>query len=700
MTIALMADQLDILLAKIKDAALRRDLGAQMDRLRAKRRFGLVFEDHIPERVRLLHHPVRPGVTVVLRADTDDDSAFLVEKVHHGKALVQSPEGVEWISVEDLIVVAAFGHPIYPGLRPVESVVKDGERPSHIVINGENHHVLEALRFTHARRIDCIYIDPPYNSGGTRDWKYDNHYVDENDLYRHSKWLAFMHRRLLLAKELLNPEESVLIIAIDENEVHRVALLLEQTFKGQRIEMVTTVVNPRGKYREGGFSRTEEHLFFVMQGAARVAGEPDEAYGEGSLVPWRTLRRSDVSSKRGTKKGGPNQFYPIYIDNETRKIVGLGDPLLKGVDRHSVVSRKGITAVFPIRDDGTEMNWGLTPDSLRPLIDQGFVRVGKFEPGKPQPYAILYLTSGRIADIASGRARIIGHDDSGAAIVRYIEAKLRMPPSTWTRPSHNAEIGGTNLLKALLGEKSFDYPKSLYAVEDALRYFVGHKPKAIVLDFFGGSGTTAHAVMRLNRQDGGTRQSLVVTNNEVSGNEADLMKAKGIRPGDAEWEERGVFESVTRPRIRAAVTGLRPDGVPIRDHYRFVDEFPMSEGFIEDVQFFELVYLDSLEVELDLSFELIAPLLWLRAGGRGDIITRRSDSRRRPLPFDSTDLYGVLFDTDKWRRFVDDLSTSVKTVFVVTDSSTTFAGISSELPPGIEAVRLYENYLRTFAINQ
>ncbi len=223
---------------------------------------------------------------------------------------MRSADGeTETLATEDLVVIADFGEPIYPGLRRLGSLQAGGDKPAHVVIKGENHHVLEALQFTHAGKVDCIYIDPPYNTGA-RDWKYGNDYVDADDRYRHSKWLAFMERRLTLAKNLLNPERSVLIVTVDENELHRLGLLLGQVFRGHRTQMVTSVINPRGKYRNGEFSRCEEQLFFVMIGAARVRGESDEELGEGAAVSWRTFRRSDITSARGTPKGGPRQFYP------------------------------------------------------------------------------------------------------------------------------------------------------------------------------------------------------------------------------------------------------------------------------------------------------------------------------------------------------------------------------------------------------
>jgi adenine-specific DNA-methyltransferase len=157
----------------------------------------------------------------------------------------------------------------------------------------------------------------------------------------------------------------------------------------------------------------------------------------------------------------------------------------------------GCTQVFPIREDGTEMNWGLTAPSLEDLMKEGFVRVGRYTDDKPQKYEISYLTSGRINDIKSGKAQVVGRNPDGSVITRYVSSKMKMPTSTWIRPSHNAEIYGTDLLKSLVGERPFPFPKSLYAVEDCLRLYLAAKLDAVVLDFFSGSGTTAlHADVR------------------------------------------------------------------------------------------------------------------------------------------------------------------------------------------------------------
>lgn len=690
--------------AKAKDAALGQELEREFKVLSSRRSFGLNFERHRPESVELPGRPVRKGDKVrilppressakgdqrlwrVLRLETRGGERTALLTPHD--ELGADPKKV---SVEDVVVVAEFRDYIYPGLVSTGKVANGGDRPAHTVINGENFHVLEALTFTHRGKIDAIYIDPPYNSGA-KDWKYNNDYVEREDLYRHSKWLAMMERRLQVARQLLNPSNSVLIVAIDDKEYARLALLLEQIFPDASQEMITTVINPRGKYRLGEFARCEEYLYFLAFGNAKVLGEPDEDFGTGSAVAWRTLRRSDLSSARGTKKGGTGQFFPIYVDQQGR-IQEIGKALPHNIDRRSAETIKGCTAVFPVRDDGTEMNWGLTAPTLSALLKNGYVRVGKHTPGKPQQYEISYLTSGRIKDIESGKAVVVGKNDDGSVRAEYVQSKIKMPVSTWNRPSHNAEIYGTDLLKSLIGERAFPFPKSLHAVEDCLRLYLADKPNAIVLDFFAGSGTTAHAVMRLNRMDDGRRQCISVTNNEVGADEQTSLRKDGFRPGDPDWEKWGICDYVTKPRIAAAITGKTPEGRDIEGAYKFNDEFPIAEGFEENAEFFTLTYETPVAVSHNRAFERIAPLLWMRAGSEGRRIQR--------LPVQGWDLaetYGLLVDLDEAAPFCRAVraKSGVRIAYIVTDDERRFQSVARRLPERVEPVRLYESYLNNF----
>ena len=279
-------------------------------------------------------------------------------------------------------MVAEFRDPIYPGLVSTGKIERGGDRPFHTVINAENFHALQVLLYTHEGKIDAIYIDPPYNTGA-RDWKYNNGYVDSDDAYRHSKWLAMMERRLKLAARLLNPEGSVLIVTIDEKEYLRLGLLLEQLFPTARIQMVSTNVNPAAASRAGAFGRSDEYIFFVMLGVAPVRLMLDRNWvstkgrthtGEPR---WDLLRRSGSGASR---RDAPGCFYPIYVDTEKPSIVFVGEPLPQGTSVAPMVS--GATAILPIRKDGSEGRWMMTPSELRSRIPQGRVKINVRKKGE------------------------------------------------------------------------------------------------------------------------------------------------------------------------------------------------------------------------------------------------------------------------------------------------------------------------------
>ena len=274
--------------------------------------------------------------------------------------------------------------------------------------------------------------------------------------------------------------------------------------------------------------------------------------------------------------------------------------------------------------------------------------------------------------------------------------------SVWNRPAHNAGYYGSGMLSALIPGRKFPFPKSLYAVEDTLRFAVGDKPHALVLDFFAGSGTTAHAVARLNHADGGRRRSISVTNNEVSQEEAAQLRKRGLNPGDPAWEALGIFEHVATPRIRAAFTGLTPDGDPVKGDYKFNDEFPMSYGLDENVEFFDLTYEDVALVSLGRRFEAIAPLLWLKAGSIGARIDS-IEPRGWALPNNAS--YGILFDTSTWPSLVravasrEGTAISLTHLFIVTDSEAEFRHVIGRLNTNLNVTQLYADYLRSFEIN-
>lgn len=713
---------------------LNPELARQIEKFVKDHSYGLVFERNLPEAVRLYTKKPAVGDTVNIRPargceETDENKvSWCVKKIQKGVATIERDGESKTVPVEDLVTLVSYKDTIYPGLKEIDRIERGNpDDPYHMVINAENYHAIEVMVYALAGKVDCIYLDPPYNSGA-KDWKYNNDYVKPDDKYCHSKWLAFMERRLKLAAKLLNPEDSVLIVTIDEKEYLRLGMLLEQMFPEAKIQMISSQINYTATARRNQFDRTNEFIFILMFGNSQIFTQDDSKnFKKDDEVNWRSLRRQNSSNIRDAQH--PNQFYPIYINTESNSIVKVGDSIPMSVSRDDVESVRGCETVFPVRDDGTEMMWGLKRDTFLDRLSKGYVRVGKHTPDKPQKYGLTFLEKGMLEGIEDGSVKIVGKREDGSVIAIYADQRKIMPKTQWTFKSHDAREYGTYLLDDIIGEKRFPYPKSLYAVHDCLRYFIGEKKNALVVDFFSGSGTTLHAVNLLNAGDNGHRRCICVTNNEVSADEQEAFVKRKNRPGDSEWEKYGIAQYVTWPRTKCSIEGKDVYGNPLDGNYGCeVDDFSeceeelvnaetgkkirgsvykkiktpvypelanlkMSDGFKANAIFCELTYESAWNIRLDQAFDAIAPILWMLAGCKGEIIRKIGKS------FLTTNYYGVLFDYGQASKFCQKVKSTptIKTVFVVTDDQRRYSNMCKRLP-GIEVHRLYESFLKTFEI--
>jgi len=511
-----------------------------------------------------------------------------------------------------------------------------------------------------------------------------------------------MQKRLKLAKNLLNLRGSVLIVTIDEKEYLRLGMLLEQVFPRAKVQMVSINVNPAAASRAGSFGRSDEYIFFVMQGCSptRLLLGRDWVSVKGrthtGAPRWDLLRRSGSGASRDDS---PGCFYPIYAETGTPSIIMVGEPLPVGTSKAPQV--KGAIPILPIRKDGSEGRWMMTPGELRIRISQGRVRLSVSNKGKK--VVLYYLADGEFNKIEAGEFSIVRRATDGSMVFAEPDEEdagsvLAIPSTQWRIPSHDSTQYGTRLLADFIPGRKFPFPKSLYAVEDTLRFFVKDKPDALILDFFGGSGTTTHAVARLNKQDGGRRRSILVTNNEVSVDEAESLRGKGLEPGDPEWEALGIFEYVTRPRLKSAFTGTTPEGEPVRSEYRFTDKFPVADGFPENIEFFLLDFLDPDEVARGDAFKAIVPILWMVAGCRGE----REDSKgSTPWFIPKHSPFAVLVQEKQFRAFREKLAErkGIEWVFLITDSEENFGQMRRTLGRRYQCVQLYKSYLENFRIN-
>ena len=562
---------LDDLINKIDNPELKLQMQHVVRKLLKQKKFGLVFEDHLPESTILYGLGVRAGLTVTYKTAPLKER-FFVRSINNGLAECSSLDdttSISGIPVDDLVPFTTFGEPIYPYLQIQDTISTAPESPLwHSLIQADNYHALQLLTYLYPAKVDCIYIDPPYNTGA-RDWKYNNDYVDSNDSYRHSKWLSMMKKRLLLAKELLNPSDSALIVTIDEKEYNHLGCLIEELFPNARTQMVSCNINPGGVSRHGEFGRTDEYIYFIKFGKSSPSPLQlsDDWLGvvkntSRNSLHWDTLLRTGTNHMRYDR---PKLFFPILVSEDFAKFVDCGEALSLGEPKENYCAPSGTKAIFPMHKDGTEGCWGVNQDYIRDLHTKGYLKIGKPRDGV---VSFSYLKAGNQKKVEDGTFEVIGRREDGSIIVNDSNYRASyIPGSQWMISAHDATRQGSGFLRKFIVDKRFDFPKSLYAVHDTLRFFVANKPNALIVDFFAGSGTTLHAVNLLNAEDGGNRRCIMVTNNEVGESvEKDLI-AKGFKPGDEEWEKLGIARYVNWPRTVASITGLDVKGQPIKGEY-------------------------------------------------------------------------------------------------------------------------------------
>lgn len=567
---------IDQYIERIPNHELQEQIKDEVARLTKKKRFGLVYENHLPDNVIMPEVTIRRGTKVTLRDNTPND-VYEVQEIEGDNAvcrhLVSFADKI--FPLGDLVAVAQRGDVIYPYLKPMDSVENAPDSDLwHTLIEADNYHALQTLTYLYPGMVDCIYIDPPYNKPDSHDWKYNCDYVDGTDAYRHSKWLSMMEARLKIAKKLLNPNGSVLLVTIDELEYNHLGCLLEQMFPEAQIQMVTTVISGKGVSRTGQFSRVEEYIYTVTLGKMPVLLLEKTMLLDSERINSKSANAIDFLGFRRRNKGNfrtsrPNQFYPVVVNNNTGQIEYIGDVVTPEINREDVAIKDGCTGIWPLDPFGNEKIWSLVPDSARKLLSKGCLKVDNWNK-ETKTGSVKYLAAGMVDEIEKGIILVDKRDLYGNIVSGHyanVEDDTARPRKVWVDSTHNASTYGTLLLKKIIGEKRFDFPKSLYAVHDTIRFFVANKPNALILDFFAGSGTTLHAVNLLNKEDGGHRRCIMVTNNEIGEPKEKELRPQGIRPGDEEWEKWGIARYVNWPRTKCSILGEDVNGKPIVGDY-------------------------------------------------------------------------------------------------------------------------------------
>lgn len=448
-----------------------------------------------------------------------------------------------WVGKKASVVEA--NRPIRKTLRPCPEESKDWDTTENLYIEGDNLEVLKLLQESYLGKVKMIYIDPPYNTG--KNYIYRNDFSVDSDEYDsdaglidgagsrlaanpigaarfHSNWMSMMYQRLLVARNLLS-SEGVLVVAIDENEFAALSTMLKEIFgeSSYAHSYVSIIHNPRGQ--QGiNFSYVNEYLIFVYpdNGKKYLADFPKDE------IDSRTLRDSGTESDRTDAK---MCFYPFYVKNN--KIIRIGNVPEDSFHPSSanIIMDDGSTEVWPMTDDGDEKKWRYARQSVDSILE-------KLEP-----------------KMGRNNIQIIFNKDEGT---------MR---SVWANAKYDSSEYGTKLLDKLFGGAPFTFPKSLYAVLDCIKAATKEDTNAVIMDFFSGSSTTAHAVMQMNANDGGHRKYIMVQLPENL-DEA-IKRASDTKTKDSIKKAIGFLDSIHKPhticeigkeRIRRAGEKIKAEG--------------------------------------------------------------------------------------------------------------------------------------------
>lgn len=438
----------------------------------------------------------------------DDESIIALNNIEN--ALTEKKYGLVWEEHSENVDEMLEHHiPVFEEVEDKKIEVKP-DKEFNFLLEGDNLHSLKLLEKTHKGKIDVIYIDPPYNTGA-KNWKYNNNYVDKNDTFKHSKFISFLHKRLIIARRLL-ADTGIIVVTIDDYELENLLMLMNEIF-GEDKHLGTVVIknNPQGRSSTSGFQVSHEYaLFYGMKNSVIGRLERTEEqlgrYKEKDEIgpfEWRNFRAQ-------YSQESPSMVYPIFIkkDGSDFRIPQLKwNPDRDAYDCLEEPSSYEFISM-PIDNTGRMRTWKWSKETL--LRD------------KEKHTGIRKDTNGNYAVYYKGRLK---NPDI-------------LPFTLWDKPEYSASTFGANILSSIIGKGKFNYPKSLYAVIDCIQVASANNPQALILDFFSGSGTTGHAVMEMNKLDGGSRKFILCTNNESN-----------------------ICRKVTYPRLQSVIKGYEYEGV-------------------------------------------------------------------------------------------------------------------------------------------
>ena len=462
---------------------------------------------------------------------SDDESLIAINQIE--KELVSKRYGLVWEEHEEAVdVMMRDNIPVFTEVKEREICMVPGE-DYNFLLEGDNLHSLHLLEKTHKGRIQMIYIDPPYNTGN-KDFTYDDMLIDGMDGYRHSKWLSFIALRLKLAKALLT-EEGLIFISIDDNEMANLKLLCDEIFG--EVNYVANIIvksNPRGSQSKKEIASVNEYIL-VYAKDIRYSAIIGHKLTDDMVSEYKCSDAKGAYRLLGLRQRGgfwraserPNLFYPFYVNTKNASISLIED-------------KSHNTAIYPIQPStGEKGTWRWSKEKAEKEIE--LLVAKEVKRGQEIVWDIY-------------QKDYMGSDGG----IRRTKAK-----SLWDEKEVNYQ-NAANELKDIFGISPFTYAKPSYLIKRAME-MIDFSKNSIVLDFFAGSGTTAQAVLELNKEDGGQRKFILCTNNE-----------------------NNICEEITYQRIKTVITGKRQDGseysegIPANLKYYHTDFVHKSEEYLAD----------------------------------------------------------------------------------------------------------------------
>ena len=467
---------------------------------------------------------------------SDDDSLMAINRIE--KELTSKKYGLVWEEHQEEVDKKMETYiPVFSEVSKYELIEDENDTSFNFLLEGDNLHSLKLLEKTHRSKVDVIYIDPPYNTGN-KDFIYNDEFVGREDSFRHSTWLSFISERLRIAQKLLSPD-GLIFVSIDDNEQAQLKLLMDEIFSEDNFIICMPRITKKSGKTTSAYAKNHDYILVYTkreQDIFVMEEHVDEAFKfEDEYVSERGKYKLNQTLDYDSLSYSSSLDYPLEIEGEVfypGSSKELWEERQKGNHRRA------------------DWAWRWSKNLFQFGYDNGFVVIKRKKEGSARIYTKTYLNAK------------IGKDSNGNFVIEYNKRVKATSSIEYIDNKYSNDNAKKDLSLFGLGDK-FDYSKPVELIKKLIKAY--YKNDALILDFFAGSGTTAQAVLELNKEDGGQRKFILCTNNE-----------------------NNICEEITYQRIKTVITGKRQDGseysegIPANLKYYHTDFVPKNEEYLAD----------------------------------------------------------------------------------------------------------------------